>query len=69
MFYQDKHRNEYESNGVCDEDVVAGVGRVLPELGRHQHRRHGLLRDVSVVLRVKGRDIDWPGFDFNKKFI
>ncbi len=62
MFYQNKHRYENKSNGVGDEDVVAGVGWIFPELSRNQHRRHDLLRHVRVVLHVKGRDIGRSGF-------
>jgi len=62
MIYQNKHRYENKSNGVGDEDVVAGVGWIFPKLSRNQHRRHDLLRHVRVVLHVEGRDIGRSGF-------
>ena len=59
---QDDHRDEYQGNGVGDENVVAGVRLVLPEIGRDQGRHHDLLGCVSVVVQVVDGHVSRPHF-------
>ena len=48
---QDQHGDKDESNGVGDEDVVPGVGRVLPDIRWDEGRTKSLLH-VVVVQRL-----------------
>ena len=45
---EDENGDEDKSDGVGDENVVAGVGRVFPYAGRCQCRHHTLFRGVVV---------------------
>ena len=57
---QHDHREEDERDGVGDEDVVARVRLVHPELGVQERRHHDLLGRVGSVVQVVAGHVDRP---------